>query len=278
MRRRVFLKALGIGCMGCCGSPLAALADNGRTAKGGRGAVHNGLHKLAPGSMYAPSLDGVTYDRQELMNRYDSGLADKRSAYVPVFGEASVDAILQDMRAMYETIIPDIPYVGRFNYHLQYLIPSAEELAEYLVAKNYGMSSKEFGDLRLEKAIHEIYQMPEEARYMAGISTFGLMTEIQMRLVAWWSQVSPYPEDSKLTYLKGNGTDYDWGADYTQCATDFLYAKYDANDLMINLTCKYDFIPGMAFNIGYHRTMILPEGAPVCDLRWKWGKEVVMPD
>jgi hypothetical protein len=113
---------------------------------------------------------------------------------------------------------------------------------------------------------------------MIGMMTFGPLSKLKMRMVAYRSQHSPYPDDSRCTYLEGDRIEFDWGMDYTQCATDILYAKYDAVDLMINLTCKYDYIPGKAFNIGYFRTMSLPEGAPMCDLRWKWGKEVIMPE
>ena len=72
--------------------------------------------------------------------------------------------------------------------------------------------------------------------------------------------------------------EFDWGLDYTQCSSDLLFKRYDANDLSINLTCNYDYLAGKAFNIGYSRTMTIPEGDPICDLRWKWGEESEMPE
>jgi len=281
MKRRTFIKTLGIGCLGCCCTPLSTLAGNVSPSKGalaGSRAFLNPLGAVRSGPRAVSSPDGKTYNAKELLKEYDSKLGDKRALYATVFGEDEVDGILQEMRATYEDLIPDIPYIGERNYHLQYLIPSSEELAEYLVAKNYSMTTKSFGTLRLEHAEEQIMAMPETLRLMIGRSTLTPLALLKMRMVAYRSQHSSYPDESLCTYIPGDGVEFDWGADYTRCTTDILYAKYDATDLMIDLTCKYDFIPGKAFNIGYYRTMILPEGAPMCDLRFKWGKEVEMPE
>jgi len=280
MKRRTFIKTLGIGCLGCCCTPLSVLANEAASKVAGaeKFAFPTRIGSFRSGPSTVSSLDGKTYNSKELLKEYDSKLADKRALYATVFGEDEVDGILQEMRDTYEDLIPDIPYIGERNYHLQYLIPSSEELAEYLVAKNYGMTSKSFSTLRLKHAEELIMSMPENLRLMIGRSTLRPLALLKMRMVAYRSQHSSYPDESLCTYIPGDGVEFDWGMDYTRCTTDVLYAKYDATDLMIDLTCKYDFIPGKAFNMGYYRTMILPEGAPMCDLRWQWGKEVEMPE
>ncbi len=268
MKRRDFIKTVGLGCLGCCCRPLSLSAQEPPPHPGTR----------SQGPTWLPSSNGKTYDSAVLMNRYDGLLESKRALYVTVFGESEIDGIMQEMRDSFESIIPDIPYIGRRNYHLQYLVPNAEDIAEYLVADKYGMTAASFGKLRWEHTYEEIMTMPEDLRSNIGRSTFGLLSLLKMRWVAYRSQNSPHEDDSVCYFLPADGDAYDWGMDYTQCCTNILAQQYDAADLMTNLICNYDYIPGEAFNIGYFRTQTVAEGADTCDLRWKWGKEVTIPE
>lgn len=108
MKRRVFLKALGLGCVGCCLPPLDAQA----------------------------ALGPKTYSTAKLLADYDANAQWRRDLYLGVPELAgNIDGVLREMRDAYEALIPDIPYIGRRNFHLQWSIPNAEKLADYLVAK-----------------------------------------------------------------------------------------------------------------------------------------------
>jgi len=273
VKRRDFIKAIGIGCVSCCCNPLDALAKVNRSSGGPAGflpgcSTRMGDARISP--VRAGSLDGQTYDTEALLQQYDTNAQARRELYLPVFGEAEVDSILAEMRASYQALIPDIPYIGEKNFHLQWEIPNAEKLAEYLVAIKYGLTVQQFSKLYLDQAAKELYAIPEKSRRRIGKMQFSPLTQINMMMVAFRSQLRLYPEDYNLTYIGGDGKEFDWGFDYTQCSSDLLFKKYEATDLLIHLICQMDFIAGEALYAGYYRTMIIPEGAPMCDLRWKW--------
>ncbi|MCX5905279.1 MAG: hypothetical protein NTV89_17815 [Proteobacteria bacterium] len=226
MRRRDFIRAVGLGCMGCLYNPLAVLADNSS-----KGTVARGVS----------SLVSRTYDTKKLLNKYDAQAQARREMYLPVFGEARIDSILAEMRESYEALIPNIPFIGERNYHLQWFIPNAEKLAEYIVARNYDVSVKDFSTMYIDKTKKDLYAMPENTRLMIGKMQFGPVSQMQQKFAVFKSQFKLYPDDYILTYIKGDGETFDYGLDYTQCASDKLYKQYDAMDMLINLICNMDY-------------------------------------
>jgi hypothetical protein len=174
------------------------------------------------------------------------------------------------MRQSFADIIPDMPFIGESNFHLQWFIPNSEKLAEYLVVKNYGVTKKEFSNLHLTQASKDLLDTYTEDQLIGiGKMQFGYQTELFMMATALWSQFRVYPDDYVIYFRKGDGVDFDWGLDYTQCANVQLYKKYDAQDLLLPMVCTQDYIAGAAMRTGYHRTMQIATGDPICDLRWK---------
>jgi len=250
MERRLFLKALGVGCIGCCCSPLQAFA----------------------------STKILAYDPAKLLKDYDLGGQGRRELYLSLFGDDTIDQVLGEMRDSYEALIADIPYIGPYNFHLQWAIPNAEKLADYLVAKKYGVTIPQFSRLHLDKAESDLMTQTEEKRLEIGSMQFGPVAELMMRFVAWRSQWRIFPEDYILKFVPGDGVNFDWGLDYTQCPNVILYSRHGAADLVYPLVCSMDYVAGKAFKIGYYRTTDIARGGSKCDLRWKQGVESIMPD
>ncbi len=253
MERRLFLKALGVGCLGCCCKPIEAFAAIGQK----------------------------TYSTTRLLKDYDQNIEWRRALYLknPALAD-NIDQVLGEMRDSYEAIIPDIPYLGKRNFHLQWAIPNAEKLGDYLVAKKYGITIPQFSRLHLDQALSDLMTTyPTEAeRRKIGSMQFGPMSDMMMRFVAWNSQLRLYPENYILEFVPGDGVDFDWGLNYTQCPNVILYSRHGAADLVYPLICTMDYVAGKALFVGYHRTMDIASGDPMCDLRWKEGVESVIPD
>jgi hypothetical protein len=272
MKRRNFLKTIGISCMGSCLNPLGVFAAGTTPLKSRAGynpaypTRFNPLRISAPG---ITSLDNRTYAPEPLLTKYDEKKEARRELYVDLFGENGIDGILDEMRDSYESIIPDMPYIGERNFHLVWFIPNSEKLAEYLVAERYGITKREFSHLHLTQASNDLLLQGEDDLILAGQMNFGYMTELLMMANALWSQFRTYPDDYIYRFRKGDGVDFDWGLDYTQCSNVLLYEKYDATDLLLPLVCTMDDLAGSAMRTGYRRTMQLATGDPMCDLRWK---------
>ena len=251
VERRHFLKAMGLGCIGCMCNPLSVFAASAQR----------------------------TYSTQKLLKEYDATRDWRRDVYqaVPEL-DSDIDSVLDEMRDAYAAIIPDIPYIGERNFHLQWSIPNAQKLADYQVAKGYGVSIAQFSRLHLERALSDLMTMSEAQRRRIGAMQFGPTSDMMMRFVAWRSQLRLYPEDYILEFVPGDRVDFDWGLDYTQCPNVILFSRHGAADLVYPLVCTMDYVAGKALYVGYHRTMDIASGDPRCDLRWKQGVESVIPE
>jgi hypothetical protein len=272
MKRRDFLKTIGISCMGSCLNPVGVLATSTTPLKSRAGYNPAYPSHFNPFRISAPgitSLDKRTYAPEPLLTEYDEKKAARRELYLHLFDENKIEGILDEMRDSYESIIPDMPYIGERNFHLVWFIPNSQKLAEYLVLERYGVTKREFSHLHLTQASKELLATPEDELLLAGKMNFGYMTEFLMMANALWSQLRTYPEDYIYRFRKGDGVDFDWGLDYTQCSNVLLYEKYGAVDLLLPLVCTMDDLAGSAMRTGYHRTMQLATGDPMCDLRWK---------
>jgi len=273
MKRRDFIKTIGIGCLGACCNPMNLFAA-GRTMRksftGYKAALpYLRLNPLRMSVANITSSDGMTWDPGPLLEQYDQKRPARRELYLHIFGENEIDDILDEMRDRYEALIPDMPYIGEKNFHLQWFIPNSEKLAEYLVLENYGVTKKDFSNLHLTQSSKDLLAMGKDQLIAIGKMQFGYQTELFMAATALWSQFRVYPDDYVIYFRRGNGVDFDWGLDYTQCANVQLYKKFDALDLLLPLVCTQDYIAGSAMRTGYRRTMQIATGDPICDLRWK---------
>ena len=273
MKRRDFIKIAGIGCLGCC-CPPGLLVKSASAATGARGAASAFPFRLAGlgTSPFSLSAAGKAYDAGELLATYDDPeyAKKRRDMYLEIFDGPSVDGILAEMRASYEALIPDIPFIGKNNFHLQWVIPNMEKLAEYIVARNYGISADVFSRMYIKRATYDLLAQPEEDRKMIGQMQFGPVAETLMRYVAFRSQLKLFPDDYILSFVPGDGKNFDWGLDYTQCTNVIVYKKFDALEVLYPMVCAMDYVAGMTMHVGYYRTKTLVKGDSICDLRWKW--------
>jgi len=218
------------------------------------------------------------YNKAMLLRRYDAGAERRRMLYSSLFNPDELEGILMEMRASYESVIPEMPYIGLTDFHLQWFIPNCEKLADYLVAKKFGVDMLQFSNLHLAQEERDLLERyTEEELVQIGSMQFGPVAELQMRLRAWRSQLRLYPEAHVFYFVKGDGEDFDWGLDYVQCANMIFYSRYNEQDLLLHLVCNADYVAGKVMRTGYHRTTELATGGTKCDLRWKKGVVSTMP-
>jgi hypothetical protein len=97
----------------------------------------------------------------------------------------------------------------------------------------------------------------------------------EFRRMARWSEKSPHPGDWKLVFVEGDGLNFDFGVDYTECGIVKFYQAQHAEELAPYM-CLGDFPLSQALDTGLARTTTLARGGPRCDFRFKAGRPVQM--
>lgn len=86
------------------------------------------------------------------------------------------------------------------------------------------------------------------------------------------TQLRRYPGDWVADYLEGDGGEFDYGLDITECGICKFYHQQGADELAPYL-CLSDYVLSDALGRGLVRCQTLAEGDPVCDFRFKRGRE-----
>jgi hypothetical protein len=209
-----------------------------------------------------------------LLRQFDKTADHVRKVMIPRFGEELTGVILQRARKGFEDLIPSLPYIGgRKNFMTSNLVSMAAVLALYQALKGLGVASEQAGEIIYRAFESQLDAYPRPLLRLIGWLGFTAPFLQGMRRQARESQKRTYPGDWVYTFVEGDGVEFDYGLDYTECAICKLFHAYDAEELVPYL-CVADFAHSRAFDTGLVRTMTLAEGEDRCDFRYKRGRKV----
>jgi hypothetical protein len=213
-----------------------------------------------------------------LLREFDQAVRRVKELLVARLGAETTAAMVEESRAEYAALIPQMPYIGGKQPFTQFVVFTAWFLAMYRVLKRRGYSVEEIGRLISEMGQAFVGAYPAYLLRLMGRRYFSRrhIAEVQRRAAA--SPHSPYPDDYLYDFVEGDGIVFDWGVDYRRCAgVEFLKAQ-GALELAPYL-CAGDVLYSDAFGWGLARTTTLAEGHERCDFRFKKGAptRVVLP-
>jgi hypothetical protein len=187
------------------------------------------------------------------------------------FGD-DAEIILEDTWQEYETLLPDLPYIGgEENFNTENLLMAAYCLAMYRVLKARGRTIEEVG-MTIYETAEAIFGYPKWLLGVIGSLKYGKSYEKQLREQAAESQKRQYAGDWVFSFIEGDGEELDYGLDFTECGICKFYRAQGADELTPYM-CLSDYVSSKAFNRGLVRYKTLAEGAEVCDFRYKKGRE-----
>jgi len=207
--------------------------------------------------------------RLELLSEFDKGAGHWERSIASNYGKGLVKAIVREAREEYVVLIPDIPYIGGDENHLtRSLIKSAECLALYKAMKARGKTAAETGKVLYDavKLRGSAPPIPPSKR----LTKEDLMKRRRAR--AERSQKRLYEGDWVYRFIEGDGMEYDYGYDYTECGAQKFYHAQDADEFL-PFYCFLDFPESKVDGLGLTRTMTLAEGQEKCDHRFKKGRK-----
>lgn len=218
--------------------------------------------------------DYYTSRRTELLEGFGELRAHTREVLLASCGEELSDAIDADARREFESLIPEIPYIGGDANELSdELTQASMALALYRAMQKHGKSVEESGEVLIQTVEAMVASYPKllaRAIGFYGMSGFGQRTT---RKGALESQQRAYPADWVYSFVEGDGEEFDWGIDYTECGIVKFFRAQGAEELAPYM-CLADYPMSEAFDTGLIRNTTIAEGGERCDFRFKRGREI----
>ncbi len=207
--------------------------------------------------------------RADLLAEFEREVQEWRSILVRDHEAAFAGQVLQEARNRFTALIPQIPFVGGDeNILTNSLIGSARCLAFYQSMSARGESAAATGKV-LYDAARALTPDSLPAIPPAQCLTQDELMDARRRRAAR-SQELVYAWDWVYEFVEGDGETFDYGYDFTQCATYRFYLGHNALEFL-PYYCFLDFPKCEWSGLGLTRTMTLGEGHGVCDFRFREG-------
>jgi hypothetical protein len=193
------------------------------------------------------------------------------------FGDREAFTIVGEIRAEYERLIPQIPYIGGAqNRMTDNLIGTTASLAIYNVLRARGETVERIGRVHYEIIEAYLAAQPQwRFRVMRAFMATGLgvwVAKRMLRRAAARSQRRQYEDDFVLRFVEGDGEEFDYGIDVEECAVEKFFREQGAEDFT-KYVCLYDFPQSELSGTGLVRTGTIAEGCARCDFRFKGGRQ-----
>lgn len=199
-----------------------------------------------------------------------------RRSLSPRYGPEFADEVIRDTRGEFERIIPELPYIGgRRNYFTPVIVANGWLVALYRVMKGRGKTVEDVIAVACEVTDRFFRSFPGRLLSLGGrAATSGLVKNI-LRKQAALSQKRRFPEDF-VYEVRTDGED-DLALEFSECAVNKFYKAQNAEEL--GPYCNF-------FDVAYSRLMgmgldageTIGQGCEKCRLRYKRGRETLMPD
>lgn len=211
--------------------------------------------------------------KKSLMRSFERATKWVMSPLVKCYGKDLSMAIVQRACQEYEIILPQIPFIGgKKNRWTTDLLESAQILALLRAMQGYGITLGE-----TVKVLHEGMQIrlasyPRFLLKLMGKVQFSRLFLKRLQQQAAETHKRTYPNNFVAEVVIGDGKEFDWGIDFTECAIHKFYRAQNALEFL-PYVCRLDYLTSTAFGIGLVRTKTLANGDERCNPRLKQGRE-----
>jgi len=195
-----------------------------------------------------------------------------QKVFLARFGDDLSATLIMETKQAYEALFPKIPYTGgKENIFTEWLNYGAYYLAMFQALSARGHNIDDAGALIFE-TYNVMADYPRWFLSIVGCFKYGKKYEEKLKDAAAASQQRKYPEDFVSSFIAGDGKNFDYGLDITECGICKLYSAHGAGKLS-RYMCLSDYVVSKAFNRGLVRYSTIAEGAEKCDFRFKKGRE-----
>ena len=209
----------------------------------------------------------------KLLKGFDKAAKHMRGSLASRYGDDFAGTIIPEARNEFEALIPELPYIGgKANFLTRSLVGTGWCLALYRVLKKRGKTVEETGEVIDATVRSQFASIPKPIRFLIGRYMGSKLYLNRLKRQAALSQERKYPEDWVLTIIDGDGADFDYGIDFTECGVCKFCKVHDAEE-MVPCLCATDFPVSEALGTGLIRTTTLADGSDRCNFRFKRGRK-----
>jgi len=214
--------------------------------------------------------ENYLHRRNQFMRSFDRLLARVKPSVYSWLGKEQAERFMRESRQEYETLIPRIPFIGNSLATLSFYKPVTRYLAAYRALQKQGRTVEEAGRLIYRMGTEEPLAIPPLGRRIMEVFWFSRWLRKLVKKRAINSQRRIYPADFVMNYVEGDGQEFDYGVDYTECANcKFLQAE-NAFEIA-PYVCATDKPTSELMGWGLTRPKTIAEGFPTCSFRFKKG-------
>lgn len=214
------------------------------------------------------SHENYLHRKKELMRALNKRLALLKKSVSSWLGDEQAERFIREARQEYEALIPRIPYIGESNLALAFFLPTTRYLAVYRALQRQGRTLEDAGRLIFLIGKEDARSIPYMGRRLLEALWFSQWFRKLARERAIKSQKRTYPENFVLTYVEGDGREFDYGIDYTECANCKFLRTENAFELA-PYVCATDKPISELLGWGLTRPKTIAEGFPTCSFRFK---------
>lgn len=210
----------------------------------------------------------MTRDTDILYDHFDG----TEKSLIIRFGNDHASELLNAIRQEYAALAPEMPYIGgKENMFTEWLTFGVYYLAVHQVLRAEGLSIEEVG-----KIIYDTFwAMADYPKWMLRVVAklkYGDRYVRQLKASVAQTQERRFPGDWVAAFIEGDGEEFDYGLDITECGICKFYQSQGVKELAPYL-CLSDYVVSDAMDRGLVRYKTLAEGSEVCDFRFKKGRE-----
>jgi hypothetical protein len=223
-------------------------------------------------SLAGPAMDPAEQRRRAAV--FDSMRDGIAQCLVPRLGKDAAQATALACAARFAELLPRLPDIGgAANRNQEYLVQAAWLIAMSKAVKAAGLAAADAGRVLYDLYGQELAATPEKDLRARGAAYFSPDSYAALRAWAAATRQRRYPGDWVATAVFGNGEDFDVGHDYAQCGALLLFRAHGEADAAPYF-CLNDFLLSRSEGTGLRRVHTLAQGDPLCDFRYKRGREV----
>lgn len=182
--------------------------------------------------------------------------------------------LLSEMQSAFLSLIAKIPYIGgKQNELTQNLVVCAEYLAIYQVLKKHDLSLTQIARIIPQIAKLQLEQMPWLNKITMRFFWRMMFTKWfkkQMQKSAAISQQRKFKDDFVYTFVAGDGKNFNFGFDFTECAICKFFQQENASEF-VPIMCELDYVISDFVKVKLNRTTTLANRGSCCDFRYNKG-------